>query len=299
MALFAHVVRLRSFTHAAEHVGIARSAVSKRITLLEDRLGVKLLRRTTRRLSLTDEGMRFYEHCARIVTAAADATESIADLDDGARGSLRIGAPVTLSQMYLAAMVAEFLVEQPQIDVELIAEDKLIDLFEGGYDAVVRVSRLTDSSLVARKIATDRLVICASPAYLEANGTPEVPTDLVHHGCMHYAQVPMSHEWRFRKGKDRYAVPVRPRFTANDGTVLREAAIAGLGLAVLPWFMVAPDVSTGRLRLVLEGMRRAEIGIHIVYAHRQHVPKRLRLFVDFVSRKFAREAWRERARRPT
>lgn len=287
MALFAHVVRLRSFTRAAEHVGIAKSAVSKRITALEDALGVKLLRRTTRTLSLTDEGMRYFAHCERLVSAARDAQESVADLADAPRGSLRIGAPVTLSQMRLAALVAEFLQAEPGIDVELVAEDRLVDLVEGGFDAVVRVTRLTDSALVARRIATDRLVFCASPAYLAAAGVPLVPTDLVHHACLHYAQVPLAHEWRFRKGKDRYVVPVRPRFSSNDGAVLREVSKAGLGIAVLPHFMVAEDVAAGRLALVLEGTRRAEIGIHIVYPHREHVPKRLRLFVDFVAKRFA------------
>lgn len=292
MALFAHVVRLRSFTRAAEHVGIAKSAASKRITRLEDALGVKLLRRTTRTLSLTEEGMRYYEHCARIVGAAADAAESIADVGERARGPLKIGAPVTLSQMYLARMVAAFCAAEPEIDVTLVAEDRLIDVVAGGYDAVVRVSRLSDTSLVARRLAKDRLVICASPAYLAAHGTPTSPADLVHHACLHYALVPLAHEWRFRKGRDRYVVPVRPRLTASDGTVLREAAVAGLGLAVLPAFMVAPHVADGRLALVLEGARRAEIGIHVAYAHREHVPRRLRLFVDHLVRRFAGDAWR-------
>lgn len=294
MALFAHVVRLRSFTRAGEHVGIAKSAVSKRITQLEDALGVKLMRRTTRTLSLTEEGMRYYAHCERIVQAAADATESIAEVSGRARGTLRIGAPVTLSQMCLSRLVAELLLEHPGIDVELVAEDRLVDLVEGGYDAVVRITRLSDSSLVARRIATDRLVFCASPAYLARAGTPATPTDLVHHDCLHYSQVSLAHEWRFRKGKDRYVVPVQPRFRTNDGAVLREATIAGLGIAVLPLFMVESEVRAGRLALVLEGTRRAEVGIHIVYAHREHVPKRLRIFVDFMAKKFAKESWRSR-----
>jgi DNA-binding transcriptional LysR family regulator len=158
---------------------------------------------------------------------------------------------------------------------------------ESGFDVVIRIGRLPDSSLVARKLVTDRLVVCGAPAYLSARGEPRVPADLIHHECLHYALVPRADEWRFHG----VPIPTRGRFEATNGTVLREAAVAGLGLAVLPSFMVAREIANGELRLVLEGARRAAIGIHAVTAHRTHAPPRVRAFLDFASRHFAGVGW--------
>lgn len=296
-ALFARVVELRSFSAAAARSGIARSAVSRRITLLEKRLGVQLLRRTTRRLSLTAEGLRFYEHCARLGELASAAEDSVAGASDEVRGTLRVSAPVTFSQMHLAAAVAAFLAEYPEVEVHLTAEDRLVDVVEGGYDVVVRMGRLSDASFVARRLATDRLVVCGAPAYFARAGRPESPEALVNHNCLHYGLVPRTGEWRFRGPAGPEAIPVRGNFTATDGTVLRQAALAGLGLAVLPSFMVAQDVAEGRLELVLQSFRRAEIGIHAIVAHGRNLPRRTRSFIDFLTRWFAQPRKEVPARR--
>jgi len=291
MALFAQVVQRRSFTAAAREAGLAKSAVSKRISALEERLGVRLLTRTTRSLTLTEEGLRYYEHCAALVTAADAAEDAVAGASTAARGPLRVGAPVTLAQMYLADAVAGFLARWPDIEIDLAVEDRLIDVVEGGFDVAVRITRLADSSLIARRLATDRLVVCAAPSYLAARGRPASPADLVGHECLHYALVPHAGEWRFRGPRGAYSVPVRGRLTASNGTVLVRAALAGLGFAVVPRFMVADEVAAGRLELVLEGFRRAEIGVHAVFASRKQLPARTKLFVDHLVRWFA-EHWR-------
>jgi DNA-binding transcriptional LysR family regulator len=287
MVLFAEVVQHRSFSEAARRAGLAKSAVSTRIRQLEERLGVRLLVRTTRKLALTDDGLRYYEHCAAIRASVEAAERAVAGAGTEPRGPLRINAPVTFAQMYLTDAIAAFLVRHPGIELHLSTDDRIVDVVEGGFDVVVRITRLRDSSLVARRLATDRLVIAAAPAYLAARGTPTRPEALVGHNCLHYDLVPRAAEWRFRGAGGPLAVPVTGSFTTTDGTVLRRAALAGLGLAVLPHFMVAADLAAGRLALVLEGARRAEIGIHAVYASRRQLPARTRLLLDHLAAWFA------------
>lgn len=294
MAVFAAVVQQRSFTAAARDAGLAKSAVSKRIAQLEDRLGVRLLVRTTRKLSLTEEGVRYYEHCAALLAAAEAAEGAVAGASTEARGPLRVNAPVTLAQMHLAGAIAPFLARYPEVELHLSTDDRIVDVVEGGFDVVVRISRQADSSLVARRLATDRLVVCGAPAYLDARGRPATPVDLIGHNCLHYALVPRLGEWRFRGAGGALVVPVAGNFTTTDGTVLRRAALAGIGLAVVPSFMVAADVAAGRLELVVEGARRAEIGIHAVFASRKQLPARTRLFLDHLGRYFAAADWRMR-----
>ena len=188
MALFAEVVRARSFSGAARASGIAKSAVSKRVAQLEAQLGVRLLIRTTRKLALTSEGARFFEHCDALLRAADRAHAAVAGASDQARGHLRVNAPVTFSQLHLARAIALFLREQPEIEVELTADDALVDVVESGFDLTLRVTRLGDSSLVAKKLASSRLVVCGAPEYLARRGTPADPSDLLHHECLHYAR---------------------------------------------------------------------------------------------------------------
>ena len=293
LALFARVVELRSFTAAAAQSKIAKSAVSRRITLLERRLGVQLLRRSTRRLALTPEGARFYEHCAKLLEDARAAEQSIATAGSAVRGTLRISAPVTFSQMHLTHALAAFLTQHPEAEIQLVTDDRFVDVVEGGFDLVVRIARLASASFVARRLAADRLVVCGAPAYLATRGRPQAPADLAQHNCLHYELVPRADEWRFRTDRGREAMPVRGNFSATDGTVLREAALAGVGLVVLPYFMVAPDVAAGRLELVLEASRRADIGIYGVVARARGLPLRTRALLDFLSRWFAHVDWEQ------
>jgi DNA-binding transcriptional LysR family regulator len=291
MVLFARVVQLRSFTAAANQAGIAKSAVSKRISLLEERLGVRLLMRTTRKLSVTEEGLRFYEHCASMLTAVNAAQDSVSASSQSARGPLRVNAPVTFSQMYLARAVAKFLAQHPEVELQLSTDDRIVDVVEGGFDVVLRITRLKDSSLVARRLASDRLVVCGSPDYLKRAGVPQSPDELVGHNCLHYGLVPLAHEWRFRGPGGGYSVPVRGNLVSWDGTVLRQAVVAGLGLAVLPHFMVAADVKSGRVQTVLDPFRSAPIGIYAVFANRKQIPLRTKLFLDAMSRYFLNPDW--------
>jgi DNA-binding transcriptional LysR family regulator len=290
-ALFAQVVQARSFSEAARRAGLAKSAVSKRIARLEERLGARLLVRTTRKLSLTAEGLRCYEHCAALVTAADAAEESVSAASQAARGRLRVNAPVTFAQLYLAPPIASFLQRYPEIELELSTENRLVDLVEDAYDVVIRISRLREDSLVARKLADDRLVVCAAPAYLEQRGEPRRPDELVGHNCLHYTLVPRAGEWRFRGEDGPLAVPTTGNFSTSDGSVLREAAVAGMGLAVLPSSLVADELRAGRLRPVLTSHRRGRVGIYAVFTSRKQLALRTRLFIDHLVRCFATPPW--------
>lgn len=292
LALFARVVEAGSFTAAARAVGLSKSAVSARVARLEDRLGARLLHRTTRRLSLSQAGAALYERAARMVAAANDAAELAEGASREPRGRLRISAPVTLAQMFLGPVLAEFLRAQPSVQIDLDASDRMVDLVAEGFDLAVRIANLRDSSLVARKLATDRLVVVGSPSYLARAGTPRSVADLAQHNCLRYAQVSGSAEWGFR-GFERVRQVVEGNLVVSDGTVLREAAAAGLGLAVLPAFMVAAELASRRLVPVLEELPRREIGIFAVYPHRRNVPAKVRAFVDFLVARFARAPWRD------
>lgn len=296
MALFAEVVQRRSFSTAARELGLAKSAVSKRVSLLEDRLGVRLLTRTTRKLSLTEDGVRYYEHCAALLAAAHAAEAAVAGASVATRGTIKLNAPGSFAHMFLAEALAVFLTRHRDITIDLSTDDRFVDVVEGGYDIVVRITRLSDSSLVARQLSADRLVVCASPAYLAQHGRPETPADLIGHNCMHYSIVPRAGEWRFRGATAPYDVPVSGNLSSSDGASLRHAAAAGLGLAVVPLFMAAADVAAGRLELVLEGARRAQIGIYAMYASRRQLPARTRLLLDHLVGWFAVPDWRLRAR---
>ena len=293
MALFARVVQLRSFSAAAREAGIAKSAVSKRVASLESHLGVRLLVRTTRNLSLTTDGLRYYEHCAALLAAAEAATDAMREASAAPRGPIRVNSSIAFSQLYLAGAVARFLRVHPDVTVHLSVDDRFVDLADGGFDLVVRIAARLTGSIVARRIATDRVVVCAAPGYLARAGTPRTPDELIHHDCLRYALIPAELEWRFRAGGKAFSVPTRGNFVASNGTVLREAVLAELGLAVMPRFVCAAELASGRLVTVLDDFVTGHMGIFAVMASRAHVPARVRLLVDFLAKYFAGADWAE------
>ena len=292
MVLFARVVEERSFTAAAARLGMRKSTVSRRLAALEEDLGVRLLHRTTRRLSLTDAGLAFYQRCAR-VTAEADAAAALAQGLGGApHGTLRVNTSSVLGVRHLAPAVGDFLRDLPQVQVELSVEDAPVDVLHGGYDVVVRVARKgplqAQGSIAARKLATDRLVVCAAPGYFHGRPRPEVPEDLAQHHCLRYAQNAPHQEWRFvRDGEPAY-VPVPSSFSSNNSEVLRAAALAGMGLGVLPRFCVADALASGALVEVLPDFPLDELVIWALTPERQGTPARARAFVDFLAARFRR-----------
>lgn len=280
MAVFARVVETKSFTEAARRLGMSKAAVSKQVSKLEERLGARLLNRTTRRLSLTEVGAAFYERCARIVAEAEDAELAVSRLNATPRGTLKIEAPVNFGMQYLAPLLPPFMLKHPELRVEMSFNDSFIDLIEEGCDLAVRIGQLPDSSLVARKLAETKSVICAAPAYWDRHGRPSDPAALAMHDCFAYSYLATGNEWRLQGPGGAVAVRVTGSLAANNGDVLRQAAVAGLGVVAMPVFMVCDDLRSGRLEPVLCDWEPATRGIYAVYPHNRHLSAKVRAFID-------------------
>ena len=289
VAVFVRVVERGSFTLAADELELSRAAVSKYVSRLEDRLGARLLHRTTRRLSLTEAGAALFEASRGALESIEEAEETVAQLQSEPRGRLRVSAPMSFGILHLGPAMAEFARLHPRVTLDVRLDDRFVNLVEEGVDVAVRIGTLTDSSLIARKVATTRSVACAAPAYLAEHGEPEAPEDLAAHECLLYSYLSTANVWRFTApdGRD-IPVAVNGRIRINNGIVLAEAAAAGQGIVLAPSFYVAPMLRDGRLVRVLAGYRLPELGIHAVYPQREHVPPKVRAFVDFLVKRFGR-----------
>ncbi|UEM18909.1 LysR family transcriptional regulator [Skermanella mucosa] len=286
MCVFIRVVDARSFTLAAERLGLSKSAVSRRMADLENRLGARLLNRTTRSLSLTEVGRAFYDRCARIVADVEEAERAVADLHAQPRGTLRINAPMSFGMMHIAPAIAEFLRRHPGLEIDMDLNDRYIDLIEEGYDVAVRIGRLRDSSLVARRLAPNRRVVVGSPAYFKAHGRPVDPDDLAGHNCLIYTNAPLADQWQFRIDGEVRSVKVSGTLRVNNGEVLREAAVGGHGIAILPTFIIGEQIASGRLDVVLMDFVAGDSAVHAVYPHGRHLSPKVRVFVDFLAGRF-------------
>jgi Transcriptional regulator len=286
MAVFARVVDAGGISAAARELRLSKSAVSKQVSALEDRLGVRLLQRTTRRMSLTEAGRGFLDHCRRVVQEAEAAENAIGALQGEPRGVLRINAPMTFGTMHLAAMLPDFLARFPLVTVDLALNDRMIDLLDEGYDVAVRIGRLADSSLVARKLAPARRVMVAAPSYLDRRGRPATLGELADHDVLCYSYVPAAEEWRFDGPAGEESVRVSGRMRANNGEVLLAACLAGSGIAALPTFISGPSLRAGSLVRVLPHLERTDFAIHAVWPTARHLSAKVRAFVDFLAERF-------------
>jgi DNA-binding transcriptional LysR family regulator len=291
LASFVAVVNAGSFVGGAEAIGLSKAAVSRQVAELEARLGVRLLHRTTRRLSLTDDGQRFF---ARAVELLADAGELEAETSSSsgeATGVLRINAPLTFGNLHLAPLWPAFLAANPKVALDITLNDRVVDLVEEGYDVAVRITNLGSSQLVSRRLATTRIVLCASPAYLAAHGAPSHPHELAAHQVISYAYWTGGDDWRFDGPEGEARVRVRPRIHTNSGDTCRLAALHGQGVILQPDFLVGDDLRRGDLIELLPDWRSIELGIHALYASRKHLPMKTRRLVDFLVEAFAAPAW--------
>ena len=290
IAVFVRVVERGSFTLAADDLAISRAAASKYVSRLEERLGARLMQRTTRRLSLTEAGAALFEASRGALERIEEAESAIARFQSEPRGRLRVSAPMSFGVLHLGPVLAEFSRAHPQVTLDLTFDDRYVNLVEEGFDVAIRIGKLADSSLVARKLGATRLVVCAAPAYLAEHGEPEVPEDLAAHNCLLYSYLATANVWRFTAPDGReISIAVGGNLRANNGIVEAEAAVAGLGILMTPTFYVGPLIRQGKLKQVLGGYRGPEIGIHAVYPQREHVPPKVRAFVDFLARRFGRK----------
>lgn len=290
MAVFARVVEEGSFSHAARGLGVSKSAVSKQVSRLEDRLGVRLLNRTTRQLSLTEAGTAFHEHCRQLVADAEAAESAVSHLAAAPRGTLRVNAPMSFGQLHVAPALPDFLAAYPELSVEMQLSDRTVDLIEEGFDLAIRIGQLRDSSLIARRLAPMHRVVCAAPAYLEARGRPQHPRELKDHECLIYSYLSSGREWHFHGPEGELRVPVQGRLEVNNGDALLAAARQGFGVVMLPTFLAAGDLKAGRLEPVLQDWCEREAGgIHAVFPASRNLSPKVRVFVDFLARRFSGE----------
>ena len=285
---FVTVVDAGSFTAAAERLGVAKSAVSRRVSELEDRLGVQLLRRTTRRLNLTDTGQAFYEHGSRILADLDEAESAVLQQHGELRGSLKVALPLSFGVRHMCAPIAEFSRRHPRVEFDLDLNDRRIDLLAEGVDLAVRIGRLRDSSLIARRLFDARTVVCAAPSYLDRHGVPETPEDLAGHRCLLYSNIPDPTRWVWRDSTgQQHDVRVHAALLASSGDFLLAAAIQGLGIAVEPTFTAGEAISRGDLVPLLTEYQWPVSPAWAVYPPTRHLSYRVRAFIDYLAEHFS------------
>ena len=290
MGVFVKAADLGSFTAAAAALGMSSQMVGKHVSFLEARLGAQLLRRTTRQQSLTDIGRSFYERCRTILSETEAAETLVNDLSTTPRGRLRVNAPVTFGACRMAPLVTRYLKAYPDVEVELTLSDRFVDVVDEGYDAVIRIGPIKDTTLAMRELASYTLIACASPAYLAANGAPNTPGDLAGHQCLVFVSwsgLPYA-EWRFVKARRAFTVQVRSRFQINDGRALLVAALEGHGIILQSEAVVRGDLDSGRLVQVLPGYASPSQPMHLLFSARRPQTPNLRCFIDCVVNAFGR-----------
>jgi DNA-binding transcriptional LysR family regulator len=283
MRAFVAVVDTGSFAAAAERLELSRARLTKMIQDLEEHLGTRLINRTTRRLNLTEAGGAYHERCAAILADVAEAEEVASHLTALPRGTLKLTVPVSFGILKIAPLLGGFLERHPEVSVDMTLNDRKVDLIDEGFDLAIRVGALAESGLIARRLATDHIVICAAPAYLKRHGTPRTPQDLARHACLSYTYATTGDEWRFTGPAGEVSVRIRGPLRANNGDTLRLAALSGAGIIRQPTFLVQQDLDSGRLVRLLEDYRSSELGIYAVYPTRRFLSAKVSAFIDYLS----------------
>jgi DNA-binding transcriptional LysR family regulator len=295
MQIFVAIVEAGSISGAAERLGLPKSAVSRRLAELESRLGVSLIQRTTRRLNLTDSGLAFYERSVAILADLDEAESAVSQAHGALKGGLRVALPLSFGLLHLAPLIQEFMMLHPDVRFELDFNDRQIDLMQEGFDLAVRIATLEDSSLMARRLAPIRHVLCASPGYLSRHGIPKAAADLASHACLAYSNVRDPGLWSYR-GPDglpgNVRVPVR--LAASSGEFLMRAAIADEGLLMIPTFYVHEALQAGQLVQVLDDHVWPELAAYAVYPPTRHLSRRVRALIDFLADRLAGEPYWDR-----
>jgi len=285
MRAFTQVVQEGGFAAAARKMDLSRSAVNKLVLNLEDRLGVQLLYRTTRQVTPTDTGRAFYERCLDLLSSLEEAELAVSQQSRQPIGNLKVNAPMSFGISFLGKHIAEFMACYPAIKIQLTLEDRLIDPIDEGYDIVIRIGqRPESSSLVTHPITIIPRVICAAPSYLEKHGIPQTPQDLKNHSCLHYGYLTTGGQWEFQNEEK---VAIDGVFCSNNGEVLRDVAVKGLGIVFLPIFIVNQALKRGELQIILPDYQLPELKLCIIYPVNRHLSTKVQLFTQFLEQCFA------------
>ena len=288
MDTFIRVVETGSISGAADRLGVAKSAVSRRLKELEAHLGVELFHRTTRQMNLTDTGRAYYHQVVRILDDVLEAENATSQAHGTLKGSLKIALPMNFGKTHLSTVINDFLNEHPQIEFDLDFNDREVDLIQEGFDLAVRIADLPDSSLIARKFAPIKTVICASPDYLEKMGIPKSPDDLIEHRCLVYSLLRDSQYWHMNDARGNpIKAKVRPYLKASTGEFLRDAAVAGQGIIFVPTFVTYKEIENGSLIPILQNYDTPQINAYAIYPQTRHLSQRVRTFVDYLVERFA------------
>lgn len=291
IVVFTKVVETKSFTGAAEQLGLPKSTVSRKLAQLEERLGVRLVQRTTRKLALTDIGEAYYERAARIVSDLQAAEQVVMDMQSTPRGRLRVTAPIDLSAMFLGRIIAEFNVTNPEVYVELDGSDRVVDLIEEGFDVGIRFGPLPESTLIAKKLGAVQSVLCASPEYLARRKAPVTIEEIEDHDKVLFTPSTRAQSWTLTNGDQTYELSRPAKFSSNNILAVRDAVLAGLGISVLTEFVIACCMQDGKLVRILPEWTSLPVEINAVYPARQNLPPRLSLFLDHLAKSMSPPPW--------
>jgi len=287
--VFTAVIEYGSFSKAADKLGISKSAVSKRISALEAQLGVKLLHRSTRKLSLTEAGSSYYQHASQALRFAQEAEYAATKLQQVPKGTLRVSCPVSFGHLHLAPLIPRFLQQYPQIELHLNMSDVRTDIISEGLDIALLAGSLPDSSLVAKQITSLNSVLCASSEYLTRHGVPKTPSDLLNHNCILYSNHTVINEWGFFKESEQEVVRVSGNYQVNNSEALRKSLLQGLGIGRLPTFIAGADIQKGDLLPVLDNYKMPHKLLYAVFPERLYMPEKVRVFIDYLVESFDRD----------
>ena len=291
MTVFARTVSTGSLSAAARELGVSTAVVSRKLGALEARLGVRLLNRTTRRIALTDEGARYHEACVRILAEIEEADAEAAARRVEPQGVLKVALPASFGHKHIAPLIPKFAERYPAVQLALSLSDRTVNVIDEGFDLAIRIAELQDSSLAARKLAPNRRVVCASPAYLRRRGTPATPHDLARHNCLTTTEFQMNWDYKDPEGNPG-SVRVSGHYACDNWEVLRDWAVAGLGIALKSTWDVRRDLENGSLVPLLPGYTfGSEVAIFAVYPHRRHLPAKTRVFIDFLAESLGPEPY--------
>lgn len=285
---FTQVVASGGFAAAAREMGLSRSAVNKLVIALENELGVQLLHRSTRVVTPTETGLAFHERCVEILASLEEAERAVTQLHAEPKGRLRMNAPMSFGTMHLAPALADFLVQYPDLEVQLTLNDRFIDPIEEGFDVTVRIAKPQESaSLIVHPLTSAQRVLCAAPGYLEAHGIPTHPDQLRHHSCLHYGQLAIEDRWTLIGPDGERTISVTGVLCSNNGEVLRDAAVRGLGITLLPTFIIGQELQQGALQMVLPDYHPPALSIAVIYPVNRHLSTKVRLLINFLQDRFS------------
>lgn len=291
MRVFTSVVDAGSFAGAADNLELSRGMTSRYVAQVEAYLGARLLNRTTRKLSLTEAGSDYYQRATQILAMVAEAETSAAQEASVPRGTLRVTSSVAFGARHLGRAITEYLQHYPGVEVDVTLNDRVVDLVEEGFDLAIRVAARIDPGLVARRLTRARIAACASPDYLKKHGTPKSPEDLISHNCLSYAYWSLQNEWHFRRKGVQRKIRVSGNLRGNNGDILVNAAIEGLGVILHPTFLLYEALQQKRLVRILPDWEVDELSVFAVYPHRKFLPPKVRSFIDFLAERFGPEPY--------